>query len=132
MKLSLLLPLALLPWSSLAAKKSSANKFSDFHSKAVHSSPVKLNDATYEELTTVPRDYSTLVLLTAIEAKFGCQLCRDFQPEWDIIAKSWVKGDRPGTTRTLFGTLDFADGKATFQKVDSSCAVSLQLASTLC
>ncbi|MCJ1477895.1 oligosaccharyl transferase subunit ost3/OST6 [Lambiella insularis] len=117
MKLSFLLPSALLSLHFVAATKSSANKFANFHTRAVNSSPVKLNDATYEELTSTPRDYTAVVLLTATEAKFGCQLCRDFQPQWDVITKSWIKGDRQGTARTLFGTLDFADGKTTFQKL---------------
>ena len=119
MKLFSLLSLALLPLGALAAKKAPGGKFWGFQSKALQSSPVKLNDASYEELTTAPRDYSAVILLTAVEARFGCQLCREFQPEWDIVGKSWVKGDRQGATRTLVGTLDFADGKNTFQKVGS-------------
>ena len=117
MRLFSLLSLVLLPLSALAAKKTPGGKFWSFQSKALQSSPVKLNDASYEELTTAPRDYSAVILLTAVEARFGCQLCREFQPEWDIVGKSWTRGDRQGTTRTLFGTLDFADGKNTFQKV---------------
>ncbi|MCJ1389790.1 oligosaccharyl transferase subunit ost3/OST6 [Xylographa bjoerkii] len=117
MKILSILSLALLPLSALAAKKTPGGKFWNFQSKALQSSPVKLNDASYEELTTAPRDYSAVVLLTAVEAHFGCQLCREFQPEWNIVGKSWTKGDRQGATRTLFGTLDFADGKNTFQKL---------------
>ena len=111
------LALVTLPLTGLSALKVSDNRFEDYYSKAISSTPLKLDDASYDELTAAPRNYTVAVLLTALEAKFGCQLCRDFQPEWDLVGKNWVKGDRKGTTRVLYGTLDFADGKATFQKV---------------
>jgi oligosaccharyltransferase complex subunit gamma len=112
-----LLTAAVLPLSSLAAKKSSADRFNDFHTKSFSSGALKLDDTSYSELTKSPRDYSVAVLLTALETRFGCVLCREFQPEWDLVAKSWTKGDKKKETRTLFGTLDFIDGKNTFQSV---------------
>jgi oligosaccharyltransferase complex subunit gamma len=44
-------------------------------------------------------------------------LCREFQPEWELLAKSWTKGDKKSESRLVYGTLDFTDGKATFQGV---------------
>ena len=117
MRVLQVLTLAALPLTALAAKKLSDGRFEDYHSKAISSTPLKLDDTSYDDLTAVPRNYTVAVLLTALEARFGCQLCRDFQPEWDLVGKSWTKGDRKGITRVLYGTLDFADGKATFQKV---------------
>lgn len=117
--LPILLSLAL-PFGSSAAKKSaSVDRFEQFHSKAVSSSygPVKLDDKAYKELTSAPRDYTTAVLLTAMGSRFGCQLCREFQPEWELLAKSWTKGDKKGNSRLVFGTLDFADGRDTFVSV---------------
>lgn len=111
------LVLCLVPLTVLAAKKPSTDKFLEFHSKALSSSPLKLVDSSYDRLTSTPRDYSVAVLLTALEARFGCQLCREFQPEWDLLAKSWTKGDKVGESRLVYGTLDFADGKNTFQSV---------------
>ena len=109
---------ALLPFSSVTAKRQSVATFDNFHEKFLATAPLKLDDASYDVLTTTPRDYGVAVLLTALEARFGCALCRDFQPEWDVLSKSWAKGDKKGSTRMLFGTLDFVDGKSTFQKVD--------------
>ena len=111
-----LLTASLLPFTSLAAKKSSGDRFNDFRSKSL-SAPLKLDDAAYTQLTKAPRDYSVAVLLTALETRFGCVLCREFQPEWDLLGKSWTKGDREAKSRLLFGTLDFVDGKNTFQSV---------------
>lgn len=101
------------------AKPKSADKFKDFHTKSLSSTPLRLDDNTYDDLTTSPRNYTAVVLLTALDARFGCQLCKDFQPEWELLSKSWTKGDRRGDSRTLYAQLDFADGKGTFQKVSS-------------
>lgn len=119
--LPLLLSLAL-PFGSFAAKKpASADKFNDFHSKSLASAPLKLADSSYRKLTASPRDYSIAVLLTAMDPRFGCRLCQEFQPEWDILAKSWVKGDKNGDSRLILGTLDFSDGRDTFMSVCTPC-----------
>ena len=117
MQFSGFLTLVLLPVLCLGAKRPSGGTFEKYHAKSQSSSPLRLDDASYDELTATPRNHSVVVLLTALEARFGCQLCRDFQPEWDLLGKSWAKGDRHGDSRILLGTLDFADGKGTFQKV---------------
>lgn len=114
--------LASLLWASLPvfcvnAKKADKGSFERYQSQFLSSPPLKLDDAAYDQLSAIPRNYSTVVLLTALEARFGCQLCKDFQPEWDLLAKSWAREDKRGETRTVFGTLDFTDGKNTFQKL---------------
>lgn len=107
----------LLPLSAFAARKPTGDRFAEYHSKALSSPSLKLDDALYSKLTAAPRDYAVAILLTALDPRFGCQLCREFQPEWDLLAKSWVKGDKAGESRLLYGTLDFLDGKGTFQAV---------------
>ena len=108
--------LLLLPLTVLAAKKSVNDRFQQFHTKQVSASgPVKLDDTLYSQLTAAPRNYSAAVLLTALDPRFGCGLCHDFQGEWDTLAKSWTKGDK--NTNLIFGTLDFEKGKGTFQSV---------------
>jgi len=119
--------LTLLPGFAFGAKKPAADKFQQYHTKALASTPLKLDDAIYAKLTTAPRDYSVAVLLTALESRFGCVLCRDFQPEWDLLSKSWTKGDKKGESRLIYGTLDFSDGKNTFQSLGLQTAPVLLL-----
>ena len=110
--------LSLLPFLVAAAtKKPALDKCEQFHAKALTSAPLKLDDSAYGRLTAAPRDYSVAILLTALESRFGCNLCREFQPEWELLSKSWTKGDKKGVSRLIYGTLDFTDGKATFQSV---------------
>ncbi|KAG9388737.1 OST3-OST6 domain containing protein [Pyrenophora tritici-repentis] len=99
---------SLLPFTALAAKKPTGDRFNDARAKALsQGQPIKLDDVSYSKLTKAPRDYGVTVLLTALETRFGCTLCREFQPEWNLLGKSWLKGDKDGQTRTVFGTLDF-------------------------
>lgn len=105
----------LLPLTVLAAKKAAdQDRFQSFRAQPT---PIKLDDASYNDLTSAPRDYPVAVLLTALEPRFGCVMCQEFQSEWNLLAKSWTKGDKDAESRLLFGTLDFVDGKATFQSV---------------
>ncbi|RAQ49861.1 oligosaccharyl transferase subunit (gamma) [Aspergillus flavus] len=100
---------------SSACASQEPGKFERYQSLS-RSVPIDLDDSSYEDLTSKPRDYHVAVLLTAAEARYGCILCRDFQPEWELISRSWNKGPKPDGLKMLFTTLDFSNGKATFQK----------------
>ncbi|KAI9849760.1 MAG: oligosaccharyl transferase subunit ost3/OST6 [Thelocarpon superellum] len=120
MKLVQTLVLGLLPWTALAAKKSTVttdDRFAQYHSQSLSAGPLKLDEASFDDLTAAPRNFSAAVLLTARGDRFGCVLCREFQPEWDLLGKSWAKGDKAGDSNVIFGTLDFNDGKGPFQKL---------------
>lgn len=112
-----LLSAALLLAGADAVKKTPAERFDEFRAKSHSSTPIKLKEPSYKTLTSAPRDYSVAVLLTAMETRFGCQLCQEFQPEYDLLAKSWTKGDSAAESRMLFGSLDFVDGRDIFVSV---------------
>ncbi|KAJ9156003.1 Magnesium transporter protein 1 [Pleurostoma richardsiae] len=118
---SLLLGLSLFSAGGWAKKdkkpQSAVDRFDDFHAKSRSATPIKIDDASYKKLTATPRDYSSGILLTAMDPRFGCQLCREFQPEWELLSKSWMKGDRKGESRMIFATLDFNDGRETFMSM---------------
>ncbi|KAH0599449.1 hypothetical protein MHUMG1_02237 [Metarhizium humberi] len=100
--------------SAFAAEQSTEERFIKFNRLARLSSPLQLNDVSYKSLTSTPRDYSVAIVLTAQDARFGCQLCRDFKPEWELIAQSWARGDKQQESRLFFGVLDFTEGRETF------------------
>ncbi|QPG98156.1 hypothetical protein C2857_007317 [Epichloe festucae Fl1] len=112
---------------TFAAEQSSQERFAKFTRLSRLSNPIQLNDASYKTLTTNPRDYSVAVVLTAQEPRFGCSLCRDFKPEWELIASSWAQGDRKQESRLLFGVLDFSDGRDTFLSLGLQTAPVLLL-----
>ncbi|RCI12918.1 hypothetical protein L249_0583 [Ophiocordyceps polyrhachis-furcata BCC 54312] len=103
-------------------------RFAEYHHRLqLDAAPAILNDDSFKKLLAAPRDYAVVVLLTAQGARFGCQLCREFQPEWDLLARVWSKGDKAGEARTLFGTLDFSDGRETFISLGLQTAPVLYL-----
>jgi oligosaccharyltransferase complex subunit gamma len=116
MKLFTLIPSLLYLISVTFAASPSVDKFERYQSIS-RLAPLQLDDSSYDDLIAKPRDYYAAIILTAMEARFGCALCRDFQPEFDLIARSWNKGNKPDDLKLLFGTLDFTNGKNTFQKV---------------
>lgn len=116
MKLLLFLLFSILSVVPSALTSPATDKFQRYQSIS-RSSPIDLDDSLYDDLTSKPRDYHVAIVLTATEARFGCLLCREVQPEWDLIAQSWNKGSKPDEMKLLFGTLDFSNGKGTFQKV---------------
>ncbi|RJE23649.1 oligosaccharyl transferase subunit gamma [Aspergillus sclerotialis] len=96
---------------------SSSDRFEKYQSLS-RFGQLDLDDSSYEDIISEPHDYHVAVLLTATESRFGCILCREFQPEWDLIARSWNRGSqKTDSPRLLFGSLDFSNGKGTFQKL---------------
>ena len=116
----LVLTLAL---GGLAARSPNVSLYEKYSSAQGSSSTIELDAAAYDELTTPSRNYSLAVLLTALDKKYKCNICQEFQPEWDLIARSWKKGDKKGETRTLFATIDFDKEKTIFQRVSTSDSV---------
>ncbi|CAN8105929.1 unnamed protein product [Discula destructiva] len=126
---SILLPFTLLVGCALGASsgESSSDKFLALHKKALSSSPIKLDDLSYKKATSLPRDYSIAVLLTAQDPRFGCQMCRDFGPEWDMLGSQWTKRDKAGESKLVFSVLDFNDGRDTFMSLGLQTAPVLLL-----
>lgn len=101
---------------ALGASSKGGDKYPKFRAASRSTGAVTLDDASYHELTAAPRDYHTVVLLTALDSRFGCDVCKMFQPEWELLSRTWSKA-KLGDSKLVFGTLDFLDGKGTFQQV---------------
>ncbi|KAM0088289.1 oligosaccharyl transferase subunit ost3/OST6 [Aspergillus fumigatus] len=115
MKLNSLISFLCIAASALCTS-SDPNKYEKYKSVSPVA-PIGLTDVTYHDLTSKPRDFHVAVLLTATDARYGCALCREFQSEWDLIARSWNKGSKSDDLKLLLATLDFSNGKETFQKL---------------
>ncbi|KAJ5475052.1 hypothetical protein N7539_008118 [Penicillium diatomitis] len=102
--------------SGVLAASSAKGTYQKYQSLS-RSGPVSLDSAAFEELTKAPRDYYAAVILTAMDVRYGCDMCRQFDPEWNLIGKSWNKGEKPDDLKVIFGTLDFDKGKTVFQKL---------------
>ncbi|CEG71674.1 hypothetical protein RMATCC62417_07371 [Rhizopus microsporus] len=76
---------------------------------------IKLNSNTYDRFTEGKRNYGMVVLLTALSPQFNCHPCREFDPEFSLVAKS-IQSSKHNKD-LFFGHLDFADGQAIYQKL---------------
>ncbi|KAI8140108.1 hypothetical protein BJV82DRAFT_671880 [Fennellomyces sp. T-0311] len=81
---------------------------------------VKLTSNTYSQFTEGKRNYGIVVLLTALDDYFKCVPCREFDPEYKLVASSFQKTKDP--TRVFFGHLDFKDGQTIYQKLNLQTA----------
>lgn len=119
--LPLLTGLAPLLSTANAARKQT-DAFPSMHASAQKAnSALKLDEKTFATLTDTPRNHSAAVLFTALEARFGCGVCQTFQPEWETLARSWMRGDKKGESRVVFATIDFVDGRRAFESVRYTC-----------
>ncbi|EWC46513.1 hypothetical protein DRE_04236 [Drechslerella stenobrocha 248] len=126
-------PLALLAAFSSLLSLSAAQKTPKYQTLLELSSSgkgakgiIQLDDNNFNEVTGPPRNYSTVVLFTALDPRFGCQLCREFQGEFDLVGTSWNK-QHPKQDGLFFGVLDFSVGKQTFQRLSMSTAPIMML-----
>ncbi|KAF8422666.1 hypothetical protein EV426DRAFT_161850 [Tirmania nivea] len=123
----LLALLALLP-SANAKKETKLQRLTALATNSARSGPgpLALTDKTFEDLTSGPRNYTALVLLTALDPRFGCHLCKEFQPEFELLAKSWLRKHKD-SNGFFFANLDFSHGRHTFQKLGLTSAPVLYL-----
>ncbi|KAI8970368.1 hypothetical protein BDF20DRAFT_121338 [Mycotypha africana] len=76
---------------------------------------ISLNSNTYDRFTEGKRDYGLVVVLTALGSQFKCVPCREFDPEFELVAKSLQKNKQKN--ELFMGRLDFMDGQQVFQRL---------------
>ncbi|KAF9306087.1 oligosaccharyl transferase subunit ost3/OST6 [Mortierella antarctica] len=69
-----------------------------------------------------PRNYTMVVLFTAISPEFQCVPCKNFDPEYRMVAAGWSK--LLNRSQLFFGVLDFKLGQEVFQKFGMNSAPS--------
>ncbi|SCU97371.1 LAMI_0F09824g1_1 [Lachancea mirantina] len=78
-----------------------------------HKGVIKLNNANFEKIIGGKRDAYMVVLLTASSPQIGCSLCVELEPEFKLIADSWIKDHPDGLSKDGENALFFA--KADFE-----------------
>ncbi|KAG9323542.1 hypothetical protein KVV02_003362 [Mortierella alpina] len=84
---------------------------------------IELDSAAFEEVLAMPRNYSMVILFTALSPEFQCAPCKNFDPEYKLTAAGWSK--LPVKSQLYFGVLDFKVGQAVFQKFNMNSAPSV-------
>lgn len=84
--------------------------------------PLPVNDNNYEAVLNGPRDYHLILLLTSEAPQINCVLCREFVPDYNLVASSWYKDYPNGVPQTdesdsadvYFLTSEFLDSRKLF------------------
>ncbi|KAF9903127.1 oligosaccharyl transferase subunit ost3/OST6 [Linnemannia zychae] len=98
---------------------------------------IELDSLAFEDVLAKPRNYSMVILFTAISPEFQCVPCKyaltsicftsvttlNFDPEYRLVAAGWSK--IPDKSQIFFGILDFKAGQAIFQKFGMNSAPSV-------
>ena len=102
-------------------------KWTDVASRS-SSNVIRLDENSFDQLIPTERNYTVVgilpfcsvadvqVTLTAMGGQYQCLLCREFDPEFAIVAKSWRKA-HPDSDAVFFAKLDLGEGRSVFVKV---------------
>jgi oligosaccharyltransferase complex subunit gamma len=78
---------------------------------------INLNGDRFREyVKSSPRNYSMIVMFTALQPQRQCQICRQASDEYEIVANSW-RSSGEYSSRLFFTMVDFDEGSDVFQSV---------------
>ncbi|CAF2092803.1 unnamed protein product [Rotaria magnacalcarata] len=76
---------------------------------------IRLNSERFKHyVKTAPRNYSMIVMLTAMSPQRQCSICKQAHDEFQIVAQSY-RYSSAFTNKVFFGLVDFDDGSEVFQ-----------------
>ncbi|TCD71887.1 oligosaccharyl transferase subunit ost3/OST6 [Steccherinum ochraceum] len=78
---------------------------------------IKLDDRTYDMLTSPKRTWSAAVQLTALDPRRRCAPCKDFDPSFKEVGRAWSGVAAEQRDSHFFATLDFDHAMTVFQKL---------------
>ena len=79
---------------------------------------LKFNGAKFKEfIKTTPRNYSVIVMFTAMAPQRQCQICRHANDEFMIVANSF-RYSQAYSNKLFFATVDFDEGSDVFSMVN--------------
>ncbi|TDL27489.1 oligosaccharyl transferase subunit OST3/OST6 family [Rickenella mellea] len=94
---------------------------------AANNGVIKLDSRSWDLLTTSKRNWSATVQYTALDKNMKCTPCREFDPTFNTVAKTWMSVSKENRDQHFFATLDYKDGPDVFKKLSivSAPVVSL-------
>ena len=88
---------------------------------------IRLNSERFKHFVkTLPRNYSMIVMLTALSPQRQCVVCKQAHDEFQIVAQSY-RYSSAFSNKVFFGMVDFDEGSDVFQyvrKFDSTLFVT--------
>uniref|UniRef100_A0A023GN01 Putative conserved membrane protein n=2 Tax=Amblyomma TaxID=6942 RepID=A0A023GN01_AMBTT len=83
---------------------------------------IRLNGEKFRHfIKASPRNYSFIVMLTALSPQRQCSICRQANEEFQILANSW-RYSSAYSNRIFFGLVDFDEGSDVFNMLQQNSA----------
>ena len=83
---------------------------------------IKLSSKSFRELVKIPpKNYSVVVMFTALQAQRGCLICRQASEEFTLIANSY-RYSPFYSNKMFFAMIDFDEGTEAFQSMNLNSA----------
>jgi len=78
---------------------------------------IPLNEASFTALTNSKRTWSASIQFTAMDKRRRCTPCKEFEPAWIAVGSAWNTVSPKDRDTHFFGTLDFENAQAVFQRL---------------
>uniref|UniRef100_A0A8D0HD45 Dolichyl-diphosphooligosaccharide--protein glycosyltransferase subunit MAGT1 n=1 Tax=Sphenodon punctatus TaxID=8508 RepID=A0A8D0HD45_SPHPU len=83
---------------------------------------IRMNGDKFRRLVKAPpRNYSVIVMFTALQPHRQCVVCKQADEEYQILANSW-RFSSAFTNKIFFATVDFDEGSDVFQMLNMNSA----------
>ncbi|KAI6166995.1 hypothetical protein EDD17DRAFT_1850158 [Pisolithus thermaeus] len=112
--LRLIIALLCLPFC-LAAQKSPRDELVQL--AATGNGVIRLDERTFDLLTSPNRDWSAAIQLTALNPQRRCGPCKEFGPSFQAVAKAWSTVNPEQRNNHFFASIDFDDAFQVFKKL---------------
>lgn len=113
--------------SAAAAAPTLADRVSRLNELARKQTVIRLKDSTYRDLVKAqPRNYSVILMMTALSSRRQCAICRQAADEFEVVASSWRISAMYSTepSRLYFALADYDDAADVFQQLQLNSAPS--------
>lgn len=106
------------------AQQSLAERVSELNRLSLKKSVIRLNTEKFRLFVgskSIPRNYSVIVMMTALSPHRQCQVCRSAYDEFLIVANSFIYSPS-FQSQLYFAMVDFDEGSEIFQQLSLNSA----------
>ncbi|CAL1543306.1 unnamed protein product [Lymnaea stagnalis] len=83
---------------------------------------IRMNGEKFKQyVKAAPKNYSVVVMLTALQPQRGCSVCKQANDEFQILANSW-RYSQQYSNRLFFALVDYDEGSDIFQSMKLNTA----------
>ncbi|XP_022109384.1 tumor suppressor candidate 3-like [Acanthaster planci] len=86
---------------------------------------IRMNGDKFRQyVKSTPRNYSMIIMLTAMQPQRKCTVCRQVNDEFQILANSW-RYSQSYSNKLFFASVDYDEGQDVFKSLKTTSAPSI-------